>query len=78
MTPEHKAARAVALMADELFISLMDELEASAIDVAIYAKASEHDKRQAALCEAKAVRDLKAKLEALARNAKSTFKAAPA
>ena len=78
MTNEQRIARARALMDDELFIALMNEFEASAIDAAIYAKATDHEARQAACAEAKAIRDLRAKLAAIVREAKSTRKDAPA
>jgi hypothetical protein len=78
MTPERRVACARALIEDELFNSLMNELEASAIDTAIYAKPAEHDARAAALSKAKAIRDLRAELAAIVRNANQPRKDAPA
>jgi hypothetical protein len=78
MTNEQRIARARALMDDDLFIALMNEFEASAIDAAIFAKATDHEARQAACAEAKAIRDFKAKLAAIVRGAKSSSKDAPA
>jgi hypothetical protein len=78
MTNEQRVARARALMDDDLFIALMNEFEASAIDAAIYAKPADHDARQSALCEARAIRDLRGKLNAIVREANSTRKDAPA
>jgi hypothetical protein len=78
MTPERRIACARALLDDELFNALMDEFEASAIDAAIYAKPTDHDARQAACAEVKAIRDLRSKLAAIVREAKSTAKDAPA
>lgn len=78
MTNEQRIARARALMDDELFIALMNEFEASAFDAAVYAKPADHEARQAACAEAKAIRDLRGKLAAIVREAKSDRKAAPA
>jgi hypothetical protein len=78
MTPERRIASARALLDDELFNALMDEFEASAIDAAIYAKPTDHDARQAACAEAKAIRDLRSKLAAIVREAKSSAKGVPA
>lgn len=78
MTNEQRIARARSLMDDELFIALMDEFEASAFDAAVYAKPADHEARQAACAEAKAIRDLRGKLAAIVREAKSDRKAAPA
>jgi hypothetical protein len=78
VTNEQRVARARALLDDDLFIALMDEFEASAFDAAVYAKPADHDARQAACAEAKAIRDFKAKLAAIVRDAKSPLKAAPA
>lgn len=78
MTPEQRVARARALLEDPLFIELINEFEASAIDAAIYAKPTDHDARQAACVEAKAIRDFRAKLTAIVREAKLPRKDAPA
>lgn len=78
MTNEQRIARARALIDDELFIALMNEFEASAFDAAVYAKPADHEARQAACAEAKAIRDLRGKLAAIVREAKSDRKAAPA
>lgn len=78
MTNEQRIARARALMDDELFIALMNEFEASAFDAAVYAKPADHEARQAACAEAKAIRDLRGKLAAIVREAKSDRKDAPA
>jgi hypothetical protein len=78
MTNEQRVARARALMDDELFIALMNEFEASAFDAAVYAKPADHEARQAACAEAKAIRDLRGKLAAIVREAKPDRKAAPA
>lgn len=78
MTPEQRTTRARALLDDPLFIELMSELEASAIDAAIYAKPADQDTRQVALCEARAIRDLRRKLAAIVREANPTRKDAPA
>ena len=78
MTNEQRIARARTLIDDELFNALMDELEASAIDTAIYAKPAEHDARAAALSKAKAIRDLRAELASIVRNANPQTKVAPA
>lgn len=78
MTPEQKIGRARSLIEDALFIELMDQFEAAAVDAAVYAKATDHDARQAALCEVKAIRDLRAKLAAIVREANPSRKDAPA
>lgn len=78
MSPEQRVARARGLLDDEFFLALMGELEADAIDAAIYAKPTDHDARQAACAEAKAIRDLRAKLTAIVREANPTRKGAPA
>lgn len=78
MTNEQRIARARSLMDDELFIALMNEFEAAAFDAAVYARPSDHEARQAACAEAKAIRDLRGKLAAIVREAKSDRKAAPA
>ena len=78
MTNEQRISRARALLDDPLVISLLDALEAAAIDTAIYAKPADHDARQSALCEARAIRDLRGKLHAIVREANSLRKDAPA
>jgi len=78
MTPEQRIARARSLLDDPLFVQIMAEFEVAAIDRAIYAKPSDHEARQAALCDARAIRDLRGKLAAIVREANPTRRDAPA
>lgn len=78
MTPEQRIARARSLIDDALFVQIMAEFEAAAIDRAIYAKATDDEGRRAALCDARAIRDLRQKLTAIVREANPVRRDAPA
>ena len=63
---EAERAHASMLFNDTLFNQIMDGMEATAINAAMYAKPTEDDVRHAALVDARAIRSLRAKLKNLA------------
>lgn len=67
MDKAQKAAHARALFDDPVFHEIMDDLEAAAINTAVYADITDNEKRAAALGEVRAIRALRANLESLTR-----------
>ncbi|MEO1140737.1 MAG: hypothetical protein AAFW66_00085 [Pseudomonadota bacterium] len=68
MKLDKKAQRAHAaqLLSDELFNSIMDKMEETAINAAVYTKATEDAERYAHLIEVRSIRTLRSKLKNLA------------
>ena len=66
LSDDTKRAHAAMLFNDALFNEIMDGMETAAINTAMYAKPTEHDVRHASLTEARAIRELCAKLKSLA------------
>jgi hypothetical protein len=79
VTPKARAHAAQAVLSIPLFDELMDELEQAAINACIYAKYDDHEARQAQAAEARAVRNLRSRLEAISQEGQSSErKQAPA
>jgi len=82
MTDAEKVAQARALLDTPLFHVLWDDMEQTAINACLYAKATdaetESDVRAAKAAEARAIRNFRSKLNALVSEANQTRKGAPA
>ena len=65
MDKEQRAAHARSLFHDPVFIEIMDGLEADALNMGVYAKATDNDARAAAMAEVRAIRALRSKLNAI-------------
>ncbi|MBO0125116.1 hypothetical protein [Agrobacterium sp. OT33] len=78
MTDEQKAAAARSLNDNPLFHLLMDEIEATAINGCVNAKVTDHETRAGYAAEARAIRNLRSKLNHLAEEAKAGANRAPA
>jgi len=63
------AARAI--LSIPLYAELMDELEAAAVNAAVYAKYDDHEARQAHLAQARAIRDLRSRIEVISKEDQS-------
>lgn len=74
---EDERRQAAALLETPIFNRLMSEAEASAIDLCLAAKPEEHEKRAAYALEARVIRDLRRKLNALATGKANSRKSAP-
>lgn len=72
MTTDERTRSAQAILAIPLFDELMDELEAAAVNAAVYANPTDHEARQAHLAQVKAIRDLRSRVEVLAKEDQST------
>ena len=72
MTPDERTRSAQAILAIPLFDELMDELEAAAVNAAVYANSTDHEARQAHLAQVRAIRDLRSRVEVLAKEDQST------
>jgi hypothetical protein len=72
MTPDERSRSAQAILAIPLYGELMDELEAAAVNAAVYAQPTDHEARQAHLAQVKAIRDLRSRVEVLAKEDQST------
>lgn len=71
MTDE-RTRSAQAILAIPLFDELLDELEAASVNAAVYANSTDHEARQAHLAQVKAVRELRSRIEVLAKADQST------
>lgn len=71
MTDE-RTRSAQAILAIPLFDELMNELEAASVNAAVYAQYDDHEARQAHLAQVKAIRDLRSRIEVLAKADQST------
>jgi hypothetical protein len=78
MTEEDKIAAARTLLDSQLVALLMSELETVAVNGCVFAKMTDHDARAAFAAEVRAIRNLRGKLMALAGQANSEGKDAPA
>lgn len=76
MDKAQRAAHARTLIHDPLFIEIMDKLEHEAIDDGIYATPTQDDVRAAAMAEARAIRALRSKLNAIIGEANRAEKTA--
>jgi hypothetical protein len=71
MTDEEKSRAAQVILDMPLFNFLMDELEAQAIDACLNANPTDNETRAAYASEARAIRNLRSKLNFLAEEAKA-------
>lgn len=79
MTNEERAHAAQAVLAIPFFAAMMDELEQAAINACIFAKYDDHEARQAHAAEARSIRNLRSRIEAISKEGQSTGrKQAPA
>lgn len=79
MTPDERTRSAQAILAIPLFGELMDELEAAAVNAAVYAQPTDHEARAAHIAQVRAIRDLRSRVEVISREDQSTKrKQAPA
>jgi hypothetical protein len=76
---DERTRSAQSILAIPLFDELMQELEAASVNSAVYAKYDDHEARQAHLAQVKAIRELRSRIEVLAKADQSTGrKQAPA
>lgn len=66
MTPDERTRSAQAILAIPLYGELMDELEAAAVNAAVYAQPTDHEARSAHIGEVRAIRSLRSRIELLA------------
>lgn len=77
MTPDDRQRAAEQILSIPYFRELMDELEAAAVNAIL--AANDHDTRQAHTCDARAVRKLRSRLEAVSKEGQlQTGRKAPA
>jgi hypothetical protein len=69
---------AQAILAVPLFDELMDDLERAAVNSAIAMKYEDHEARYGHLATARAIRDLRSRLAAIANEGQANRKQAPA
>lgn len=78
MTDE-RTRSAQAILAIPLFDELMNELEAAAVNAAVYANITDHEARQAHLAQVRAIRDFRSRVEVISKEDQATSrKQAPA
>lgn len=73
-----RARAAQAALEIPMFTDLLDELEKAATNQCILAQINDDETRRNAAAEVRAIRSLRSKLEAIAREGQSKSKAAPA
>lgn len=74
-----RADEAKEILAIPLFKTLMDELEATAVNQIVFAKYDDHEARQAFAADVRAVRNLRSTVEAISQEGQATErKKAPA
>lgn len=74
-----RARAAQSILAIPLFDELMDELEATEVDKAVYLKYDDHETRQGCMAAVRAIRDLRSRIGTLATEGQpSGGKKAPA
>lgn len=78
MREEDRIAYARDLASNPLFISIMDDIEATAINGCVNAKTTDHETRAAYAAEVRAIRNLRSRLNHLTEEAKVSAKGAPA
>ena len=77
MTGEDRRALAEQILNNALMAEIMGKLEKEAVDRCVYAPMADHEARQAAAAEVRAIRSFRQNCEALLRN-NPPRKAAPA
>lgn len=78
MRDEVKSAEARAMLDNQLFHILLDEIETAAINGCVNAKPTDHEARAAYAAEVRAIRNFRSKLNHLAEEAKAGGHQAPA
>jgi hypothetical protein len=73
-----RTSAAQAILAIPLFSTLMDELEATQINAAVGAAYNDHEARQGHMASVRAIRNLRARLNAIANEGQNVAKKAPA
>jgi hypothetical protein len=72
MTVEERRYAAQAILNIPFFLELWDEMEQAAINACIFAKYDDHEARQAHAAEARSLRRIRQRLEALSDDGQST------
>lgn len=79
MTDDDRKRAAQAVLAIPYFTQLWDELEQAAINATIYAKYDDHEGRQAHAAEARAIKQVRQRIESIASDGQiSVARRAPA
>lgn len=78
MTEDERKRAAQAVLAIPFFDVLLSEMEKSAVQQCINAQYNDHEKRQSAALEARAVQQIRQKLETLAKGQSESVRKAPA
>lgn len=78
MTEDERKRAAQAVLAIPFFDVLLSEMEKSAVQQCIHAQYNDHEKRQSAALEARAVQQIRQKLEAAASSQSTPARNAPA
>ena len=65
MNEDQKKAHAKTLFADPLVHEILGKMEEGAVNTGVYAESTDHDARQAAMAEVRAIRALRSKLKHL-------------
>lgn len=73
-----RARAAQAALEIPMFLDILTDLEQAAVNACLSAKYDDHEARQHHALDAMAVRKLRSKLEAIAREGQSTSRSAPA
>lgn len=64
MTPRERASLAQQILGNPLLKTVLDDLEKAAMEQGIYAKQNDHETRQSAMAEVRAIRAFRFNLEA--------------
>lgn len=78
MTDEDRRHAAQAALEIPFFMQLWDELEQAAVNACIFAKNTDHEARQAYAAEARAIKQVRQRLESIANGQSSAGRKAPA
>ena len=78
MTPTDRARAAQTVLEIPFFTDLLAEIEKAAIDRCLNAQINDDETRRNEAAEARAVRKLRSKLEAISQEGQSTSRSAPA
>ncbi len=78
MTDDDRQRAAKTILEIPFFNDLMDGLEKTAVDGCVFAKYDDHQARQAYAAEARAIRNLRGELEAIANGQSKPRRQAPA
>lgn len=68
MTDDDRRRAAQAILEFPFFLDLWAELEAAAVNAAIYADYADHEKRQGAAMQARAYRDILSRIRSIAKD----------